>query len=153
MKNNEMKIRSVLPLEYQEIYESMYKDNREGKGLMSFLSQKIESWMHRMVAKSKFDGNYVLEIGAGTLNQLKYELSEQPFYDIVEPFDKLYIGSPYLSKIRKIYDDIYKIPDENKYDRIISIATYEHIINLPEVLEKTKRLLKYKNNTGGGGVL
>ena len=120
----------------------MYKDNREGRGIMSYLSQRMESWMHRMVAKSKFNGNVVLEIGAGTLNQLKYELPAQPVYDIVEPFKELYANSPYLSMIRTVYDDTSHIPIENKYDRIISIATYEHILNLHEVLEWTKTLLK-----------
>jgi SAM-dependent methyltransferase len=123
----------------------MYKNNREGKGVMPFLSQKMESWMHRMVAKSKFRGNTVLEIGAGTLNQLKYELPASPVYDIVEPFRELYEDSPYLSKIRAVYEDISQIPKECKYDRIISIATYEHILNLHEVLEQTRSFL----NPGG----
>jgi len=116
---------------------------------MPFLSQKMESWMHRMVAKSKFHGNAVLEIGAGTLNQLKYEISAQPIYDIVEPFKKLYEDSPYLSEIRNVYEDISQIPPENGYDRIISIAAYEHILNLPTVLEKTKELL----NPGGWHII
>ena len=144
--SNEIKKRPVLPLEYQKIYDTMYKDNREGKGIMSFLSQKMESWMHRVVAKSKFNGNTVLEIGAGTLNQLKYELPARPVYDIVEPFKKLYEDSPYLPLIRTIYDDISQVQQDNKYDRIISIAAYEHILNLPDVLEQTKVLL---NITGG----
>jgi SAM-dependent methyltransferase len=120
----------------------MYKDNREGKGIMSFLSQKMESWMHKQVAKNCFPGNYVLEIGSGTLNHLKYELFVQPEYDIVEPFKKLFEKSSYLSKVRNIYEDISQVPNVNKYDRIISIAAYEHILNLPEVLEKAKILLK-----------
>jgi len=136
-----MKTRPVLPPEYKAIYEVMYKDNRQGRGFMSALSQKVESWMHRMVAKSKFDRNTVLEIGAGTLNQLKYELPAQPVYDIVEPFKKLYEDSPYLANVRTVYDDISHIASQSKYDRIISIATYEHILNLPEVLEKSRELL------------
>lgn len=135
------KSRPPLPPEYREVFDTMYKANRQGKGLMSFLSQKMEAWMHRMVAKSQFSGNSVLEIGAGTLNQLKYELSASSVYDIVEPFKKLYEDSPYLKKVRKIYEDISQIPNGNKYDRIISIATYEHILNLPEVLAVTKTLV------------
>ena len=142
LNNNETKTRPILPPEYQKIFDTMYKKNREGKGIMSFLSQRMESWMHRMVAKSKFDGNTVLEIGAGTLNQLKYEISVQPVYDIVEPFKELYADSPYISRIRNIYKDISYIPKESKYDRIVSIAAYEHILNLPEVLQQTKALLK-----------
>jgi hypothetical protein len=150
MENNKLKTRPVLPPLYQEIYDQMYKDNREGRSIMSYLSQKMESWMHRMVAKSKFSGNTILEIGAGTLNQLKYEIAAHPVYDIIEPFYELYKDSPYISRIRKIYEDISQIPEENKYDRIISIAAFEHILNLPEVLEKAKILLKNRNNDRGG---
>ncbi|MCL2008652.1 MAG: class I SAM-dependent methyltransferase [Treponema sp.] len=141
IQNNFPKVRPKLPQEYIEIYERMYKDNRQGKGIMSFLSQSVESWMHKIVSKYRFDNNYVLEIGAGTLNQLKYEISSHPVYDIVEPFTSLYTDSPYLHIIRNKYNDISVIPLENKYDRIISIATFEHILNLPEVLLQIKKLL------------
>ena len=144
MSINKSKTRSILPPEYQKIFDTWYKDNREGKDIMSFLARKIESWIHMVVAKSKFDGNTVLEIGAGTLNHLKYEISSQPIYDIVEPFKNLYIDSKFLPQIRGIYADIFQVPKENKYDRIISIGTYEHILNLPEVLEQTKTLLNLR---------
>ncbi|MCL2057335.1 MAG: class I SAM-dependent methyltransferase, partial [Oscillospiraceae bacterium] len=152
MNNSKVKTRPVLPPEYQKIFDDHYKDNREGKGIMAFLSQKMDTWMHRKVAQSMFSGNTVLEIGAGTLNQLKYELPAHPVYDIVEPFKKLYADSPYLSKIWAVYDDISQIPKENKYDRIISIAAYEHILNLSEALEHTTSLLS-PGPPGGGGAL
>jgi hypothetical protein len=138
---HERKTRPALPPEYRAIYETMYKDNREGKGAMPSLSQRMESWMHRAAAKSKFHGNTVLEIGAGTLNQLPHELAANPVYDIVEPFKALYAGSPYIANLRNIYEDVSQIPPGAKYDRILSIAAYEHILNLPEMLERTVSLL------------
>ena len=146
MQEHAKKIRPPLPPEHDFFYEYAYKDNRQGKGLASFFANKMEAWMHKMVAKSKFDKNKVLEIGAGTLNQLEYELPANPEYDIVEPFEKLYKDSPYLGNISNIYSDISQVPKGNKYDRIISIATYEHILELPQILETARALLK----PGGG---
>ena len=119
-----------------EIYSTIYKSNRKGQTKASSLSQKMESWMHRQVAKDclkKSDKTTTLEIGAGTLNQLRYEM---PFaiYDIVEPNKGFYEDSPEINKVRNIYDDISKVPIRHKYDRITSVATFEHICNLPEVL-------------------
>jgi hypothetical protein len=88
-----------------------------------------------------------LEIGAGTLNQLKYE--KKAIYDIVEPFEILYENSPELNRINKIYRDISEINDE-KYDRIISCACFEHILNLPEVVAKSCILLNNAITLGGG---
>ncbi|NJK97317.1 MAG: class I SAM-dependent methyltransferase, partial [Bacteroidales bacterium] len=90
MFQNYPKKRPKLPKEYIEIYSSYHKGNREGKGIASFLSQKIESWMHRKVAKDvkKNSNKSTLEIGAGTLNQLKFEKAY--YYEIVEPFKDLY---------------------------------------------------------------
>jgi hypothetical protein len=80
-----------------------------------------------------------LEIGAGTLNQLKYEKTE-PF-DIIEPFTELYANAPYLKHIRHIYKDIDEIDLSVKYDRVISIATFEHVLDLPKVVAKSALLL------------
>jgi hypothetical protein len=63
-------------------------------------------------------------------------------YDIVEPFEKLYAGSSYLGRVRNVYSDINEIPGETKYNRITSIATFEHILNLPEVVAKAVTLLE-----------
>jgi SAM-dependent methyltransferase len=138
----EKKSRPQLPSAYQKIYADAYKSNRQGKGLASYLAQKMESWMHKEVAKSKFEQNIVLELGAGTLNHYKYESSSQPTYDIVEPFTSLYQDASELNYIRSVYSDISMIPNENKYDRIISIATYEHVLDLDNLLVKSKELLK-----------
>jgi 2-polyprenyl-3-methyl-5-hydroxy-6-metoxy-1,4-benzoquinol methylase len=106
----------------------------------------METWMHQQIAKSSGENMKTLEIGAGTLNHLKYEKSGH--YDIVEPFDLLYKNSPELFKINNIFHDIEQISTDMKYDRIISTAVFEHIMNLPEVVSAACNLLN--NNTGGG---
>lgn len=130
-----------LPDAYKKIYEQHYEENRNGKTKISFLSSKLEYWLHRKVAKSARGGvdQKTLEIGAGTLNQLEFERTN--IYDIVEPFQKLFQNSPNLKYVRNIYPDISNICNE-KYDRITSIACFEHIENLPEVVAKVTKLLK-----------
>ena len=58
----------------------------------------------------------------------------------------LYQNSPMLGRISNIFDDIREIPSENRYDRIISIATFEHILDLPDIVARSCTLL----NPGGG---
>jgi hypothetical protein len=139
------KTRSVLPAGFQEIYMRHYRQNREGETPASSLSQKMETWLHRKVAADvvKHHDKSTLEIGAGTLNQLKYEKTCP--YDIVEPFAELYHNSPFLDQIRQVYNDIGDIDLSAKYDRITAIATFEHLTDLPRVVAKTCLLL----NTGG----
>ena len=138
------KVRQTLPSAYQEIYDKHIRENRLGKTKASFFSSRLEGWLHRQVARSSASNLKTLEIGAGTLNQLGYENSE--IYDIVEPFKLLYQDSPMLGRIRNIFDDINKIPPEWRYDRIISIATFEHILDLPDMVARSCNLL----NPGGG---
>ena len=139
------KKRSILPKRVQEIYTLHYKSNREGKTSASALAQRMESWMHRQVAKdlsiSRSGEKTTLEIGAGTLNQLRFE-PECGAYDIIEPFGKLYEDSPYLSRVRNIFTDIVEVPKDLEYDRITSVATFEHILNLPEVVARCGLLLR-----------
>jgi hypothetical protein len=100
--------------------------------------------MHKEVAagvRSAARPPVVLELGAGTLNHLPYE-PEGMHYDIVEPFTDLYQNSPLLSRIRNIYRDISGVPPDVSYDRIISIATFEHICDLPEVVARSGLLLR-----------
>ena len=145
MFENFPKKRLALPKEYEMIYTSHYFKNREGKTSASSLSHKMEEWMHRKVAADVKNYNrgeeiFTLEIGAGTLNQFHYE--DAGVYDIVEPFKVLYESSEYLKNVRNIYENIYQVDGLNKYDRITSIATFEHILDLPEVVEKSCKLLK-----------
>jgi len=136
------KIRPELPAEYAAIYALHYKSNREGGTSAASLSQRMESWMHKKTALYG-TGNKTLEIGAGTLNQLPYEKPE--IYDVVEPFTELYENAPEKEKVRKFYSDISDVPITEKYDRITSVATFEHILNLPEVVANSALLL----NSGG----
>lgn len=139
------KIRPVLPEKFNTIYISHYKENREGKTLATSFSQKLESWLHKTVAQDVVlhHNKCTLEIGAGTLNQLSYEPRNNQ-YDIVEPLSKLYESSDMLPYVRTIYQDISEIPLQKIYDRITSIATFEHICNLPEVVALSGLLLKEK---------
>lgn len=134
------RVRTPLPKEYAAIYDRHYKENRSGETKASSMSNKLEEWLHKKVAKSAKSELSTLEIGAGTLNQLNHEPA-YTIYDIVEPYTALFEGSENLSKIRNVYSDISDVPENQKYDRITSIACFEHICNLPGVLENTQRLL------------
>lgn len=130
--------RKELPDEYKKIYSQHYEENRKGKTKISYLSSKFEYWLHKKVANSSGSSRKTLEIGAGTLNQLDFERTK--IYDIVEPFHKLYENSPNRKYIRNIYADISEISGET-YDRVTSVACFEHIENLPGVIEKIILLL------------
>ncbi len=137
------KKRPPLPQQIAEIYSTHYKANREGRTPAASLSQRMEAWLHKQVAKdlaTAHSAQTTLEIGAGTLNQLRYEAPIGP-YDIVEPFKELYDGSQLLRRIRHIYSDISHIPNDQAYDRITSVATFEHVCNLPYVVAKAGLLL------------
>lgn len=137
------KTRPPLPEEIARIYKRYYKRNRTGRTPASFVSQWAESWLHKQVAddvRTDHSRKKTLEIGAGTLNQLQFEPDIGP-YDIVEPFQELHSGAAERSRIRSIYEDIAEVPTSRLYDRITSIATFEHICNLPEVIARTGLLL------------
>lgn len=143
------KVRPPLPDAYARIHQTQYKENRRAATPAASLSRRMEAWLHKRVAADVLGDRTprtTLEIGAGTLNHLPFEPEIGP-YDIVEPFRDLYEGSPLLSRIRTIYVDITDVPDSQRYDRITSIATFEHICNLPEVVARAALLLS------PGGVL
>jgi SAM-dependent methyltransferase len=138
------KIRPALPSEYQKIYRQHMRENRHGQSPASRLSTALEGWMHRMIARDVRQGNdrlSTLEIGAGTLNHLRHE-SRNAAYDIIEPAHYLFDNSPLLSVVRTVYNDIKEVQPDAPYDRIISIASFEHICNLPEVVARCGLLLK-----------
>jgi SAM-dependent methyltransferase len=83
----------------------------------------------------------VLEIGAGTLNHIAYEPAAES-YDIVEPMADLYADSAHKTKLRAAYTDVSEIPLESKYDKIVSIAAFEHVEALPELLARLGLLLQ-----------
>jgi predicted SAM-dependent methyltransferase len=136
------KQRPALPETYRKIYAEHYRRNREGESPASSLSQRMESWMHRKVAADvagKTIAPSTLEIGAGSLNHLKYEPASDS-YDAVEALTDLVAKSPYRSRISRNYADISEILNQ-QYDRIISIAAFEHYCNLPDVVSHCRRLL------------
>lgn len=137
-----MKSRPPLPPAYQAIYEKHYLANRDGASAAAGIAQRLEAWMHRAIAEDAEVANpgSTLEIGAGTLNQLAYEPYSSP-YDIVEPFEALFHGRPALNRVRQIYSDVGQVPQTERYDRITSIATFEHLTDLPGMVRACARLL------------
>lgn len=129
------KKRPSLSSAHEACFKHEYKMNREGEtGLIGGLALRLEQWMHKKVSQCDFVGD-TLEVGAGTLNHLVFEKNEYA-YDIVEPFQELYLDKKdESSRIRSFYRSIIDIPGDIKYDRIISIATMEHMTNLPKELE------------------
>lgn len=143
--DNFPKERIPLPEAYQKIYNQHYIISREGKSTATSLTKRLESWMHHKVAADVVTHKETaptLEIGAGTLNHLKYEPLHHE-YDIVEPFKELYEDSPWLKNVRKVYNDIEEIQGV-RYDRITSIATFEHVLDLPGLVAKVSTLLNEK---------
>jgi hypothetical protein len=138
------KKRPALSSEQREIYEREYVINRAGQSLITKYSMRCESWMHKVIAAySRPDDHYssTLEIGAGTLNHLQFEKNIQN-YDVVEPFTALCHNRPEIRQIRHYYKDIDEIDTSVLYDRIISIAVFEHITTLPSLIEKAIHHLK-----------
>ena len=134
--------RSPLTTAHQQIYDKEYRLNRSGKTFFSAISQRAEGWMHRQIACSGGVGT-VLEVGAGTLNHLAYEPSENiTEYDIIEPFETLYVDSPHKNYIRKIHQCVTQVGNHNRYDRIISIAVLEHLTDLPFIVASSALLLR-----------
>ena len=124
--------RPPLSEKHQQIYVAHYLDNREGSGPITRVKNYMESWMHRRVAAHQH-GRDVLEIGAGTLNQLQYE-PDGLVYDAIEPFKALWEGRPEVQKLRKMYGSLEEISSDAEYDRVISVAVLEHLTDLPRVV-------------------
>jgi len=142
------KVRPALPVHLRQSYEEIYLINRTGSSAASKLSVWAESWMHRKVASDLLSSMYsaisevtVLEIGAGTLNHLNYEKGIK-IYDIVEP--QMFLLDEHLltQRIRNHWQDIENVDRNLRYDRIVSIATFEHLEDLPVVLARAATLLK-----------
>lgn len=130
--------RSPLTPAHEKVYAEQYKINRDGASALDGAAQKLEEWMHRKVAAVQ--GAPVLELGAGTLNQLRYEREGQA-YDVVEPFRALYEGRPVASRVRDFFDDTRDVPRDRRYKRITSIAVLEHLPNLPADVARSALLL------------
>lgn len=136
------KKRPDLPDAYKKIYDKHYFNNRSSTGIIGRMAHRLESWMHIQVARDVQDAAAscaTLEIGAGTLNHLKFEPASLE-YDVVEPYTALYCDAQAKSKVRNFYQDICQV--QGRYDRVITIATFEHLTELPQVIAKTGLLLK-----------
>lgn len=137
------KQRPPLEGEYAAIYDAYYEDNRQGRTPASSLSQLMERWLHRQVAadvRVNPPPGPTLEIGAGTLNQLAFE-PENAAYDVVEPFTRLLDAAAGRSRVRHVYEDIADVPATARYARVTSVAAFEHIENLPEVVARAGLML------------
>lgn len=137
------KTRPALPTAYQAIYLTCYLENRGGRTRVTSLAQKMESWMHKKIAADVRRIRHevpTLEIGAGILNHLPYEPNTNP-YDIIEPFKGLLGVSKRHQRIRTKYCDITEVPPGSRYQRILSIATLEHVLDLPNVVAQVGQLL------------
>ena len=130
------KKRKALPKPLRKIFNSFYLKNRQ-----NFLSQMSERWLH-VSMDDRNKNRRTLELGAGTLNHLRFESNDKQ-YDIIEPRKFLFRNSKYKKRINKSFKSINNV--KNKYyDRIISCAVLEHLTDLPEYLYISS--LKMKKN-------
>jgi SAM-dependent methyltransferase len=127
----------------RRVYEAEYIRNREGNGIVQSFAMRLEGWMHRMVSKCGADHSNgpVLELGAGTLNHLSYEPNVTT-YDVAEPFLSLLDVGNRRSRLRSVYRDIHDIEGQDIYSRILSIATLEHVLDLPQLVERAAHLVR-----------
>jgi len=123
---------------HARIYAEQYRINRDGETLADGAAQKLEQWMHRRIAG--VSGGPVLEIGAGTLNHLRFESGAEP-YDVIEPFTELYNGRAECGRVRAFYDSVQEVPKDIRYRRIISVAVLEHLPDLPADIATSALLL------------
>lgn len=134
------RIRPPLSPSQQAHYADHYRRNRSGASGLPAITATLEAWMHRAVSGKQQPGARILELGAGNLNHVPYE-PRAAAYDVVEPFRLLWEDSPYRRSVRTIYDDIEQVEAESQYDRIISIAVLEHLLDLPRVVARCGLLL------------
>jgi len=122
--------------------------NRSGAKGLSAIVARLESWMHKTMAKCG-GGERILELGAGTLNHMPYE-PKAKIYDIVEPFEELWKDSPLRSQVTNNYADITDIPPDRLYDRLLSVAVLEHLTDLPSMVARSAMLLSQSGRFQAG---
>ena len=135
--------RAALDPAYARIWDTEYKNNREGADTFSALASLAERWMHSQAARSSRSGA-VLEIGAGTLNHLAFETwSRITRYDAVEPNPILFTGkTEQLRQIRRVFADIGELDPTEPYDRIISVGVLTSVLDLARLVALTGVLLR-----------
>lgn len=125
------KVRPTLPQPYLAVYEQEYIANRTEGGTANRIARFLESWMHRQVAATAPGTPHaILELGAGSLNHLPWEQDYQR-YDAVEPFKPLVEASRHHTLVNTFYSSLAEVPPDQYYDRVISIAVLEHLLDLP----------------------
>jgi len=134
------RVRPPLTSAHEAVYVQEYKINRGDTGLLYKMVSRLETWGHRRIALCDLQGD-ILEIGSGSLNHIRYE-PRFAQYDCIEPFEELYSESPYLDRVRSMYQDIDEIDRERTYARILSVAVLEHLDDLPNVVAKSALLLR-----------
>lgn len=127
--NSYPRTRPPLPKKYKDIYSQHYIYCRSNKGLIRKIFIFFTNWMHLAISKESNENKSILELGAGTLNHLNFE--KYSYYDIIEPFDDLYLSATNRNQIRYRYKYSNDEKCSDTYDRIISVATLEHLTNLP----------------------
>jgi hypothetical protein len=136
------KVRPAMSPKEEDAHVSIMRRNRERVTLFTRVSDALESWMHREAARR--EGlpmpHTLLEIGGGMLNHLPFEPADIP-YDVIEPESEMYRDSPDLRRVRTMFDDIREIDLQHRYERIVSIATLEHLTELPYTLASAGLLL------------
>lgn len=134
------KTRPPMSPQHHQRYELDYKINRSSTAsLAGKAALWMERWMHKKVADGQ--GGRTLEVGAGTLNHLCFEELNDD-YDVVEPLKFLYEEQlAEMAKVNTFYRSLSEVPANKKYDRVISIATFEHMENLPAELALMHQLL------------
>ncbi len=131
--------RLALSPAHQAIFEAEYRRNRSGQSGLMAITARLESWMHRGVARGAA-GERLLDLGAGTLNHVPYEL-DVAVYDAVEPWQSLWQDSPNLAAVNHLYNDLAAIHEGSEYDRIVSVAVLEHLTDLPSIMARCGLLL------------
>jgi 2-polyprenyl-3-methyl-5-hydroxy-6-metoxy-1,4-benzoquinol methylase len=122
----------------EKVFRKNYHKNRSGEGALRIVTW-AEGWMHREIVRRRSGGD-ILEVGAGNLNHLPYE-REFSAYDIVEPWVELQKDSPTSGVLRHTFRSVDEIPPAETYDRILSIATFEHLTDLPQIVAKVAKHL------------
>lgn len=139
------KNRPPLPSQYQAVYEQHMNINRTGGSGLNKLALKFEEWMHRAVAHPPAAD--VLELGAGSLNHLRWE-SHASRYDVIEPLEALVHeaqgsqtrATTYLGSYPELVAAAGKGPAV--YDKVVSVAVLEHLEDVPAVVAASAVLLR-----------
>lgn len=140
--NSFPKERPPLAGAYRAIYEQEYLINRSSGSLANKIAAWLEAWMHRKVADaSTRDSESLLEIGAGTLNHVRWE-KRVANYDVVEPSRFLMDREIEAALQGSVYTSLEEIDLCPRYDRIVSIAVLEHLCDLPSQVASSALLMK-----------